>query len=212
MNVTSDEASRWVGRHATIEPVQSEHYSFLYRLCTDESTGYRWRYRGTTPSPDEFVAQLWQNVACQFVARRQSDRQLVGHLAAHDSDAANGVISVSFCFAPEAWRKGWPLEAAALFTDHLFRSFDLRKIYAEAPEFNAQSFPSAIGTLLDLEGRYRDRLYYDGRYWDVLILALSRERWAEWRPRLIATLDDVLDDAPSRRSAELPEERARAFA
>ena len=65
------------------------------------------------------------------------------------------------------------LEAFALFVRYLFRLWPLRKLYLELPEFNLPQFASAVRVgLLKEEGRLRGDRYFDGAYWDQLVLAV----------------------------------------
>ena len=74
----------------------------------------------------------------------------------------------------------------ALFIDYVFTCWDFHKLYLEVSEYNAGQFQSGIGRLFDLEARLREHLWYGGRHWDELILALYRQTWEERAGRLLA--------------------------
>jgi RimJ/RimL family protein N-acetyltransferase len=67
----------------------------------------------------------------------------------------------------------------ALFMDHVFTFWNFRKLYFETPEYNYAQFASGEGRWFEIEGRLRAHRFYGGRYWDELILAITRERWTE---------------------------------
>lgn len=73
----------------------------------------------------------------------------------------------------------------AIFIEYLFTCWPLRKLYLEVPEYNVAQFGSGIGTYLDIEARLRDHVFYAGRHWDFLTLALYRDKWAERGSRLL---------------------------
>ena len=72
-----------------------------------------------------------------------------------------------------------------LFFDYLFTVFNIRKLYAEVLEFNFGQFASGAEHVFKVEGRLTDHDWYDGRYWDMLVLALYRDDFMrDWHPRV----------------------------
>lgn len=73
------------------------------------------------------------------------------------------------------------IEASYGFWDYLFAQLDLDKIYLDVAEFNSDwltAFPGIEIGLFTEEGRFRDHLRYADRTWDVVRLAVYRERFA----------------------------------
>jgi hypothetical protein len=66
---------------------------------------------------------------------------------------------------------------AALFIDYIFRCWPFRKLYMEVAEYNVGQFGRGIERIATEEGRLREHLWYDGRYWDEVIYALYRDSW-----------------------------------
>ena len=56
------------GSRVYLRPVTEADYGFLFALSTDEATGYRWRFRGETPSPEGFTHAIWHNTIAQFAS------------------------------------------------------------------------------------------------------------------------------------------------
>jgi hypothetical protein len=108
----------------------------LYRAALDPGSSYRWRFRGATPSPQEFGALLFDGVHCQLVARHPVSHELLGLVVAYDYQPEPGHVKVGFLRTAAAALDGSMVEAMFLFVDHLFRTFALRKVYAEVPEYN----------------------------------------------------------------------------
>jgi len=176
-----------VGRRASLRPVFPADYDWLYEISCSPAIGYRWRNRGATPSPEAFVESLWRGVLAQFMIERNDDREAIGNVFAYNADLRNGHASVGVMVNPDVSGRGWGLEGAGLFVDYVFKVWNLRKIYAEAPGFNFEQFRSGAGRLFREEGLLRNHDYYDGRYWDLHILAIDRSDWqtlaAKWRIR-----------------------------
>lgn len=93
-----------------------------------------------------------------------------------------------------------------LFVDHLFRSWPLRKIYAELLAHHLKDVASGIDRIFVREGVLGAHEYVDGMWVDVHILSLFRDRWNQNAPRLLRGLvlgaggtsspPSALDDSP----------------
>ncbi|MGP0050188.1 MAG: hypothetical protein ACLPZR_15250 [Solirubrobacteraceae bacterium] len=80
-----------------------------------------------------------------------------------------------------------------LFVDYVFTCWDFRKLYMELPEFNLEPFATGVGWLFELEATMREHLFYSGRYWDRLVLALYRDTWRRERSRFLLPLGERND-------------------
>lgn len=122
-----------------LEPLRPDDPSVmgdLYQAALDPGSAYRWRFRGATPSPQEFSALLFDGVHCQYVARHPLSHALLGLVVAYDYQPEPGHVKVGFLRSGDAALGGLMIEAMFLFVDHLFRTFPLRKVYSEVPDYN----------------------------------------------------------------------------
>lgn len=120
----------------------------------------------------------------QLLTPERRDRSKpIGLVTAYNADFANQHAFVAMALDPVVQRAGWPLEALLLFVDHVFGAFSFRKLYFEVPAFNIGQFASAVGRVLDAEGRLRDHEWFAGRWWDRVHLSLARDRWQAVRER-----------------------------
>ncbi len=173
------------GTYARLRPVNQADYAYLYDLSLMPENSARWRYRGTSPSPEQFVADLWSGTLAQFLIEAREPRARAGLTVAYNADLANGTVFLGVLIEPALHKKSWPLEGVFLFVDYLFRNWPLRKVYAEAPEFSALAFASGNKNLFVEEGRLREHQFFQDRYWDYVYLAVTRERWeSRGRPLL----------------------------
>lgn len=158
-----------------LAPIQEQDLDFLYLLATHPETGYRWRYRGNPPPPQEFGADLWGQVLVQYVARVVGTGEPAGHVVAYGADLANGHASVGALFTPDHAGTGRAAEITAVFVRYLFHTFRLRKLYLEVPGFNWPQVESGAGRQFTVEGVLRDHDFYAGRYWDKYVCAIYPE-------------------------------------
>lgn len=140
-------------------------------------SGPRYRYRGATPGPRQFEADLWAGVLAQFAICRLDDPTPIGLVTAYNASLNDGHAHVAVCLDASVQGRGWPLEAVGIFIEHLFRCFELRKLYAQVSDLNRNRFRSALGNLLVEEARLADYDFFDGAYFDSVIYALWRSRW-----------------------------------
>lgn len=154
-------------------------------MACDARTGFRWRFRGATPSPSEFEQALWEGVLAQYIIESSQDSRLLGLVVAYGADTRNGHARIAIALEPNSWSKGWPLEGLILFVDFIFRHWNVRKLYAEVAGFNLERVASGLGRIFREEGCLRDHEWHDGRYWDVHLLAVWRDDWIDLRERLI---------------------------
>lgn len=193
MNPPSEaKAPRLAGRWCALRPVLQADYDELYALSTSPSTGFRWRFRGSTPSPDAFVTSLWNQVLAQFVVTSPGDNRPIGLVVANRADFRCGHAYIAVLADNSSVAGPVTMEAAALFIQYLFDSFNLNKLYFESLEFNLQQFASGVDRFFVEEGRLRNHDYYSGRWWDLYIMAIYREAWAASGSALIA---EVPEDA-----------------
>ncbi len=80
---------------------------------------------------------------------------------------------------------GWAIEAPLLFLNYLFSMWDFRKLYAAVVEFNFDQFSHFAGDRFHVEARLAANEWHDGRWWDLLILAMYRRDWERIGPPLV---------------------------
>ncbi len=159
-----------------LRTVRAADGDWLYDLLT-RTSGNRWRYRGRTPAPGDFHAELWRGVLSQFVVTDADDRP-AGLVGAYNANTSAGHCHV---FAVAATDQGRLItEATARFADWLFETFEFHKLWIESAEFNLAQFES-LTELATVEGRLTDFDYWGGRFWDLLILSVTQERWTAHR-------------------------------
>jgi RimJ/RimL family protein N-acetyltransferase/aryl carrier-like protein len=160
------------GQAFRLTPVEPNDTGFLYALAVQPETGFRWRYRGAPPPPDRFAVDLWKHTLVQYVARRTTDGQPVGHVVAYGADRDMHHVYLGAAFQPRYAGTGLAAQIVAVFVRYLFHTFPLRKIYLEVPGYNWAQVQSGEDQLFRVEGVLRDHYYYAGGYWDHIVCAI----------------------------------------
>jgi RimJ/RimL family protein N-acetyltransferase len=160
-----------------LRPINERDRAFLYELMTAPEAGGRVRFAGATPSPEKVAASLWDSVLAQFVIEGVSEGQPFGLVAITSANFRDGFAYVSALGLPAAQGPGLLIEAVLLAFNYAFLTWPFRKIYMESTEDSFQFFRSGLGRFFQEEGRLREHSFWNGRYVDVLILAVYREVW-----------------------------------
>jgi RimJ/RimL family protein N-acetyltransferase len=182
------------GRHVRLKPVDTGDYPFLVALQTNPENLIRWRYRGTTPSPEQIVQTLWQGVLAQFLIVRVDTNQPVGLVVGYNPEFRHGYVYLAMIVTSGCERSGWTFEADTLFITYLFETFPFEKVYLEVIEFNYRKLASGAGTFFHVEGCLIDHEYHLGRRWHLYTLAIYRREW----PQILARVAPNVAAHPDR--------------
>ena len=177
-------------RRVALRPITDRDRLFVYELMTDPRAGGRVRFGGATPSPEKVAASLWDSVLAQFVVEKTSRGEPIGVVAVTSPNFRNGFAYLSAVGTAQAQGSGLVAEAVLLGFNYAFRTWPLRKIYMESTEESFHEFRTGTRVLFEEEGRLREHQFWNGRYQDMLILAVYRRTWEKHLPRfskLLAT-------------------------
>lgn len=166
-----------------LRPPDFPDYVALRRLELVGPMAATWRFRGTTPSPEEYPSALWAGVVAQHLVVRKPDELPVGIWLCYGGDTRNGHASIAGAKFDPSDRNPHFVEGGILFVDIIFRSWPFRKLYVEVPGYSLPQFSGSAGWLLTEEAVLKERYFHADRYWDEHIFSLSRERWSEIAPR-----------------------------
>jgi hypothetical protein len=160
-----------------MRPVRPEDYAFLRAQEMRPELSVRWRARGAAGGPEEWVANLWRGVLCQFVVCRPQDPEPIGLAVIYranfqDGHAYAAVESFSFPAPSPA-----VMFAGSLLIDYAFKCWNFAKLYFEVPEFNARVLGDPHDARFRREACLKRHIWFDGRHWDQMIFAVHRDDW-----------------------------------
>ncbi len=125
---------------------------------------------------------------------RATDR-LIGTCAFSQLDGDNGSALFHITIGEkDAWGHGYGTEATRLMVDHAFGSLGLHRVALSVFAFNERAIRSYRRVGFVVEGRSREAIWRDGRWWDEL---------HDEHPRVgLAGVPEPLRSAPSRGTGE----------
>ncbi len=135
------------------------------------------RYQEAPMRPEEierFFASrvVGQEALAMAIHERDGDR-LVGTCAFSQFDGDNGSALYHITIGEkDAWGRGYGTEATQLMLDHAFDVLGLHRVALYVFEFNERAIRAYQRCGFVIEGRSRESIFRDGRWWDELAMSV----------------------------------------
>jgi RimJ/RimL family protein N-acetyltransferase len=108
---------------------------------------------------------------------RDTDR-LIGSCAFSQLDGDNGSTLYHITIGErDSWGQGFGSEATELMVDHAFTQLALHRVALTVFQFNARAIHAYEKCGFKIEGRARDAIYRDGRFWDEIHMSILADEW-----------------------------------
>ena len=102
----------------------------------------------------------------------------IGNTSFNDIDWINRGAEVGiFIGEKSCWGQGYGQETMRLMLKHGFETLNLNRVYLRVFEHNLRGIRSYEHAGFKHEGRMRQALYQDGKYYDVLLMSYLRDEW-----------------------------------
>lgn len=167
------------GKRVSLRPILAEDYSLISRCEQSPNLAVRWRFRGSTPSPEQWAQAIWSGVLAQFLVVENGRERPIGIVSTYAPNFQHGHAKLGAARFDTEEKSPAMVLGVALFIEYVFCCWNFRKLYLEVPEYNFGQFAHGVGRFFKIEGRLEDYSYVGHRYWDEVILSLSRRIWAE---------------------------------
>lgn len=183
---TSGEFESAVGLRASraaLRPVEAADLNYLHQLCVLELAG-TWRFATTLPV-EGFESSLSRNVEAQFCITSSRSQECVGIVQLFGVNLLHGYGFLAVALDPTVRGAAWPFQALALFLEHVFCHWPLRRVYIQCTADVAATFSSAQGKLVTSHGKIRDGIpgQPDGRR-DMLLYSVEDDLSSNAAPSL----------------------------
>jgi RimJ/RimL family protein N-acetyltransferase len=111
------------------------------------------------------------------IHERDSGR-LIGSCAFSQVDGENGSAMYHITIGEkDTWGHGYGTQATQLMLDHAFGTLGLHRIALTVFEFNERAIRAYRRCGFTVEGRARESIWRDGRWWDELAMSVLAPEW-----------------------------------
>lgn len=125
-----------------------------------------------------FTARVIGPDSMAFAIHVRATGRLIGTCAFSQLDGDNGSTLYHITIGEkDAWGHGFGTEATELMLEHAFERLGLHRVALAVFAFNERAIRSYRSVGFVVEGRARDAIWRDGRYWDELQMSILESDW-----------------------------------
>jgi RimJ/RimL family protein N-acetyltransferase len=162
------------------------------RWYTDPEVVRLTRYQDSPMRPDEierfFAARALGSDSLAMAIHRRDDDRLIGTCALSQLDSDNGSALFHITIGEkDAWGLGYGTEATRLMIDHAFGGLGLHRVGLTVFSFNERAIRSYRSVGFVDEGRAREAIWREGRWWDEISMSVLDSDWTALHPRPVVT-------------------------
>lgn len=156
------------------------------RWYADRDVARLTRYQDGPMRPDEierfFAARVVGPDSMALAVHERATDRLIGTCAFSQLDGDNGSALYHITIGEkDAWGRGYGTEATMLMLDQAFGTLGLHRIALSVFEFNERAIRSYRRCGFIVEGRSRESIWRDGRWWDELTMSILEPEWRAQR-------------------------------
>jgi RimJ/RimL family protein N-acetyltransferase len=175
-----------------------ENLSAFRRWYADREIARLARYQEHPMRTEEierfFTARVVGPEALAMAVHLRATDRLIGTCAFSQLDADNGSALYHITIGEsDTWGQGYGTEATQLMLDHAFGTLGLHRIALFVFEFNERAVRAYKRCGFVIEGRARESIWRDGRWWDELAMSVLQTDWRLARGHLV---EDTTAQAP----------------
>ena len=155
------------------------------RWYSDPEVARLTRYQDGPMRRDEierfFAARVVGHDSLALAIHERATDRLIGTCAFSQLDGENGSALFHITIGEkDAWGRGYGTEATRLMLDHAFGTLGLHRVALAVFEFNERAIRSYRSCGFVVEGRAREAIWRNGRWWDEITMSILD---SEWRAR-----------------------------
>ncbi len=112
-----------------------------------------------------------------FAILKKDDLQYIGGCGINDVNWKNSYCEVGIFLGKPFWNKGYGTDAMKTLLNFIFNNMSLNKVKLSVFEFNKRAIKSYEKSGFKLEGKLRQELFRNGRFYDTYVMGILREEW-----------------------------------
>jgi RimJ/RimL family protein N-acetyltransferase/sulfatase maturation enzyme AslB (radical SAM superfamily) len=171
-----------MGQRISLRSVQDSDLPLIYNWDSDLSVRHFWHTEASIKPFFKFKEEFERNFLRDYhqfflILNQEENAQPIGFIYSAKYDRENGHLDLSLYVAPKYRQGSLSSEAGILFCHHLFMNFPLRKIYVSSFSDNLASLSLTKSIGFIEEARLKEHNYHCGSYHDLVISALTKEKF-----------------------------------
>lgn len=186
------------GRRVVLRRHRPENLEQVVRWYSDPELARLTRYQVRPMSREEverfFHSRLLGADSVAYAIHERPTDRLVGLTTFSALDGDNGSVLFHITIGErDAWGRGLGTETVELMLEHAFERLGLHRVGLSVFEFNERAIRSYEKAGFVVEGRLREAILRDGRYWDEVQMGVVRSDWLRGRlrqPAMTGTAQD----------------------
>lgn len=173
---------RMAGRQVLLRRHRPEDFAAVARWYRDPELSRLTRYQTRPMAAEEverfFRTRLLSVDALAYAICELPSERLIGFTTFSALDADNGSVLFHITIGErDAWGRGLGTEAARLMLAHAFERLGLHRVGLSVFSFNKRAIRSYEKVGFRVEGRVREAIHRDGRYWDEVQMGILAGEW-----------------------------------
>jgi RimJ/RimL family protein N-acetyltransferase len=158
------------------------------RWYSDPEVARLARYQDAPMRADEidrfFQLRALGHESLTMAIHERATERLIGSCAFSQLDGENGSAMYHITIGEkDVWGRGYGTEATRLMLDHAFGTLGLHRIGLTVFAFNERAIRAYRTCGFVVEGRARESIWRDGRWWDELAMSVLAAEWQERQVR-----------------------------
>jgi RimJ/RimL family protein N-acetyltransferase len=171
-----------VGEKVVLRRHRPENLAAFRRWYGDPEVARLTRYQDGPMRPDEierfFTARVVGIDSLTLAVHLRATDRLIGSCAFSQLDGDNGSALYHITIGEkELWGRGYGTEATELMLGHAFGNLGLHRVSLAVFAFNERAIRSYRKVGFVVEGRAREAIFRDGRFWDEISMSILEPEW-----------------------------------
>jgi len=167
-------------------PIDAGDLEHLRRLYNDESTFLQLGSVGMASTQEQ--NEWWQNILKSktdkhFSIVEASTGNVMGKLRIQNIDHVNAHCEVGLDILPEYRGRGYGEMSYQMVLEFLFLHFNMHMVYLRVIDFNDAAKRLYCKLNFVETGRYKEYIYRYGKYWDYVIMCMTKEEYLKMSQR-----------------------------
>lgn len=126
--------------------------------------------------------QWWESISRNrnntvFCIFKDTPDKVIGVWKLQDLDDTNRCTEMGMDIFMEHRGKGFGQKSFQMIFTYLFESININTIYAKVGAYNERSLTAAQKAGYKITGKIPESLYRNGKYWDNILLAITKEEF-----------------------------------